>query len=97
MSEIAVNQKIAQTEISTQSIQAQKDVYIEKAPIVHEIVKTHIIEEVQPEVLQKTIQPTIVKETVPIQEKVNCHLFCKLTKKIVESVHTNVVVEDNRK
>ena len=82
MSEIAVSQKIAQTEVSTQQIQAQKDIYIEKAPIVHEIVKTHIVEEVQPEVIQKTIQPTIVKETVPIQEK------------IVESVHTNVIVKE---
>jgi len=60
-----------QQEIQPEVVVAeQREIIVEKNPIVHEVVKKKVIEQVQSEIFQKTIAPTIIKETVPIYEKV---------------------------
>jgi hypothetical protein len=52
------------------NIQPVKHERFEKPPIVEEIVRKKVIEEIQPIIYRETIKPVIIQETLPIYEKI---------------------------
>jgi hypothetical protein len=52
------------------NIQPVKHERFEKTPIVEEVIKKKVIEEIQPIIYRETIKPVIIQETLPIYEKI---------------------------
>jgi hypothetical protein len=55
---------------STVDVDGLRRIRIIKEPIVEEVIKKTIIEEVQPVIHKETIAPVLIKETLPLYEKV---------------------------
>jgi len=47
-----------------------KSVLVEKAPIVTEVEKRQVIEEIQPVIYKETVVPTVIRETKPVYQKI---------------------------
>jgi hypothetical protein len=52
------------------NVQPVKHERFEKPPIIEEVIRKKVIEEVQPIIYRETIRPVIIQETLPIYEKI---------------------------
>jgi hypothetical protein len=55
---------------STVEVDGVRRIRIVKAPIVEEVIRKTIIEEIQPVIHKETIAPVVIKETLPLYEKI---------------------------
>lgn len=55
---------------STVEVDGVRRIRIVKAPIVEEVIRKTIIEEIQPVIHKETIAPVIIRETLPLYEKI---------------------------
>jgi hypothetical protein len=55
---------------SGMNVQPVKHERFEKPPIIEEVIRKKVIEEVQPIIYRETIRPVIIQETLPIYEKI---------------------------